>query len=307
MIIQRILFKTVTLFLLLSWTSGFSQNGKNGNSRLRGNRESTLAGTLGTYANPPRFADKRVDLDRLITELQELKVNTYHWLVRETYDDLKVVKKFLRKADKAGINLWLTMVPPSESPPVTKTGYSEPYRLDFEKWGTKLARLSLSRPNLVAWSIDDFVHNLGFFTPEYVERFTRIAKEINPELKFVPCCYYRQTTPEFAEKYGLYLDGILFPYRAESAGANLQDPSRVEYEIEQLRKMFRPGFPVIIDIYATRHSRLGPSTAEYVREVMREGFKFADGLFIYRHQDPVNDAEKYQVIKQEFNSFVKQK
>lgn len=303
-LINAILF----LFLFfMSSTAVFSQNGRNKAITQKRNSESTLAGTLGTYANPPRFADKRVDLDRLITELQDLQVNTYHWLVRETYDDLKVVKRFLRKADKAGINVWLTMVPPSESPPVTKVGYSEPYRLDFEKWAVELAWLSLSMPNLVAWSIDDFVHNLDYFTPEYVERFTRMAKEINPKLKFVPCCYFRKTTPEFVAKYGAYLDGILFPYRAESAGANLQDPSKVEYEIDQIRKMFGPDFPVIIDIYATRHSRLGPSTAEYVRNVMKEGFKFADGVFIYRHQDPVNDVEKYQVIKQEFNAFVKKK
>ncbi|MDX9880487.1 MAG: hypothetical protein RBS73_00380 [Prolixibacteraceae bacterium] len=285
------------MFLSLSWITVFSQD--------EGNK--MLAGTLGTYANPPRFTDKRVDMDRLIAELQDLQVNTYHWLVRETYDDLTVVKKFLKKAGKAGINVWLTMVPPSESPPVTKVGYSEPYRLDFEKWAVKLAKLSRSEPNLVAWSIDDFVHNLNYFTPEYVGRFTRMAKQINPDFKFVPCCYFKKTTPGFAAKYGPFLDGILFPYRAESAGANLQDPSKVGNEIEQLRKMFAPGFPIIIDIYATRHSRLGPSTAGYVREVMKEGFKFADGVFIYRHQDPVNDAEKYQVIKKEFNAFVNKK
>lgn len=265
-----------------------------------------LAGTLGTYANPPRFPDQKVDLDRLIEELQDLQMNSYHWLVRETKDDLKVAVKFIRKARKAGINVWITLVPPSESPPITKVGYSEPYRLDFELWAVNLARLSLKYPNLVAWSIDDFVHNLKFFTPEYVERFTRMARDINPNLKFVPCCYYRQTTEGFVNQYGSYFDGILFPYRAESAGANLKDPSKVEAEIAHLRKLFRPGFPVVIDIYATRHSRLGDSTPEYVREVLDAGLKFADGVFIYRHQDPVVHADKYQVVREGIRKFRKE-
>lgn len=306
--IQEIYFKTCWLIfvLLLNGSLVFSQNLKNQKSVNSENSESNLIGTLGTYANPPRFADKQVDFDRLISELKDLNVNTYHWLVRGTKDDLKVVKRFLRKANENGLNVWVTLVPPSESPPITKA-YSEPYRLNFEKWARKLARVSLLNPNLVAWSIDDFVHNLDFFTPEYVKNFTQIAKDINPQLKFIPCCYYKQTTLEFAEKYGSYLDGILFPYRAESAGANLTDPTKVEFEIAQIRKMFVPGFPIIIDIYATRHSRLGASTSKYVGDVLANGLKYADGIFIYRHQDPITDAEKYEVIKAELNEFVRRK
>ena len=155
-------------------------------------------------------------------------------------------------------------------------------------------------PNLVAWSIDDFVHNLKFYTPEYLKKMLDNASAINPKLAFIPCCYYKQITPSFVENYRHLLHGILFPYRAESHTANLQDSEYVELEINKLRTMFGKGFPIFLDIYATAHSRLGDSTPEYVGEVIKAGCKYADGVLIYCHQDPVKSEKKYQAIKKGF-------
>jgi hypothetical protein len=254
----------------------------------------SLIATFGTYANPPRLADGHIDLKRLITELKDLHANTYNWLIRNNNDDLEALKHFLPLARKAKMRVWVTLLPPSEPP------YSEPYKLDYEKWATQLANISLIEKNLVAWSIDDFVHNLKIFTPEYVEKFLTSACAINPKFAFIPCSYFRQITPSFVANYGHLLNGILFPYRAESVGANLKDSSQVENEITQLRKMFRPAFPIFLDIYATAHSRLGASTPEYVKEVLRAGMNAANGVLIYCHQDPVKSPEKYQIIKNGF-------
>lgn len=286
----------IFLVLVLSQNHAFSQNISNDTiiTKTCSKHKGALSGTLGTYANPPHFENGRIDQKRLIAELKDIHANTYNWLIRTRNDDLESLKLFLPLARKAKLKVWATLVPPSEPPA------SEPFKLDYELWASALATLSLSEPNLVAWSIDDFVHNLKLYTPEYVIKFLAVACAINPKLAFIPCCYLKQITPSFVANYGPLLDGILFPYRAESVGANLQDASQVENEIAKLRVMFGPKFPIVLDIYASGHSRLGASTPEYVKEVLAAGLKTADGVLIFRHQDPVKFPAKYQIIKEGF-------
>ena len=259
-----------------------------------------IRGALGTYGNPPRLENGRVAMHRLLSELKDIHANTYHWLIYKNafdWDDLKI---FLPLARRANIKVWVTIVPPTESKPIAKDS-SEPFCMDYERWATEFATLSLAEPNLVAWSIDDFVHNLKFYTPEYVIKLTGITNGINPKLSFVPCCYFSQVTPLFVKNYGHLLDGILFPYRAESTGKNLQDATQVENEVAKLREMFNnPDFPIFLDIYASAHSSLGASTPEYLKDVLTAGRKSADGVLIYCHQDPVKASGKYQIIKEGF-------
>ncbi len=262
-------------------------------------RARVLRGTLGTYAGAPRSADKRVDPQRLLAELKDLKANTYNWLVWHQATDWEDLQKFLPLARKAEIRVWVTLVPPSESPPHARS-YSEPFRLDYQKWATEIARLSLREPNLVAWSIDDFVHNTAVFSPEKLRPIVAAAREVNPKLAFVPCCYYAQVKRGLAKGYGDLLDGVLFPYRNESVKADLKDPGQVEREVKDLRAAFGPDVPIIVDVYATPHSRLGASTPEYVGEVIRAARTTADGVMIYCHQDPRKHPQKYRVIRDEF-------
>lgn len=258
-----------------------------------------LKGTLGTYAFPPAFANGNIDAVKLIAQLKDIHANTYHWLAWGKHADFNAFREFLSMAAKENIRVWITLVPPSESPPFAKD-YAEPYRLDYEKWATEIARLSVQEPALVAWSIDDFVHNLHFFTQEYMHKIITQTRAINPRLAFIPCAYYEQVTPRFVADYADYIDGILFPYRNESVFTNLSDPGYVQSEIADLRALFAPGFKIFLDIYATGHSIYGNTTPAYVEEVLRAGKKYADGVLIYCHQDPDRYPEKYQVIKQAF-------
>ena len=253
--------------------------------------------TLGTYANPPRFEDGRVDTKRLIAELKDLHANTYIWVIPPSHpEDWEALKIFLPLANKAKLKVWVSLRPPSE-PPVPS-----PYGHNYEKWATELAMLSLKEKSLVAWSIDDFSHNQKFFTIEYLGKVLATAYTINPKFAFVPCCYYKAITPEFAKDYGHLLNGILFPYRAESVGSNLKDPGEAANEIKKLREIFGPEFKIYLDIYATAHSKLGPSTPGYVKEVLATGRRTADGVFIYKHQDPLTSADKYQIVKKGFKA-----
>ncbi len=268
---------------------------------------SPLRGVIGTYDNEPRLPGGRIDIPKLISELVELRANTYNFLIWHKTTDWDDLKLFLPVAREKSISVWVTLVPPSESPPHAAT-FSEPFRLDFDRWMEELAKLSLAETNLVAWSVDDFLYDQDFFTPERVETFLAIGKKINPRLAFVPCCYYRQITPEISAKYKGLFDGVLFPYFAGSdPQLNLTNAAQVEFEVEKIRSVIGTNLPVILDVYATGHANLGSTTPAYVQEVIRRGLGCADGVLIYCHQDPLADAAKFRVIKTEFHIWAKTK
>lgn len=268
-------------------------------------RAEALRGCHGTYASPPRKGkEHRVDISRLVAELVDLHANTYHWLIHARPTDWDDLKLFLPKAREKDIRVWVTIVPPSEQPPKNPV-YAEPYRLDFERWAVEIAKLSVAEPNLVAWSLDDFTHNLAVLTPDRMRGVVMAARKINSRLAFVPCCYFPKVNEKLVADYRDSFDGILFPYRAESKKANLTDATLVASEVEKIRAVVGPSLPVIVDVYATKHSTLGDSTPKYVRSVMTDARKSADGVLVYCHQDPHTQAAKYRVIKELFRQWAR--
>ena len=256
--------------------------------------------TLGSYAGLPRLTNGRADITKLTAQLNELNVNTYNWLIWQGENDWDDLKLFLPIAEKHNIAVWVTLVPPTESKPKARWN-SEPYGLDYIKWSEEVAKLSVTYPNLIALSIDDFVHNLDFYTPDYVGKMIDEIDNINPSLNFIPCAYYSKITQDFANKYGTLIDALLFPYRASSdIKKNLQNSRLVGNEIAHIRSLFKEEIPIYIDVYLTAHSSLGPSTPLYVKEVIKEAGKYADGVLIYTHPDPSKDPEKYKIVKEEF-------
>jgi hypothetical protein len=267
-------------------------------SAVRAAETAEFRNCAGTYSAAPRGADKRVDVPALLARLKELHADSYNWLVWGHDTDWDDLQLFLPKAREQGLRVWVTLVPPSESPPKTKA-YAEPYRTDYDKWAVEIAKLSVKEPNLVAWSIDDFTHNLAFFTPAKTAAMLQAARAINPRLAFVPCSYFPAASkPGFAKNYGPMLDGVLFPYRNESRKANLTDADAVTTEVARLRELFGPKVAIIVDVYSTAHSRLGPSTPEYVRTVMADAMKSADGIMVYCTPDPTREPEKFAVVKE---------
>jgi hypothetical protein len=267
-------------------------------------RREALRLSYGTYGANLRTPDGHIDAQRLLADLDELHANTYNWLIAGAATDWNDLHTFLPLARKHGIRVWVTLLPPSESPPKSKH-FSEPFRLDYEKWASELAPLSAREPALVAWSVDDFAYNLKDFTPDRMRKIVADQREKNPNFAFAPCIYYKQATPAFIKRYREFLDGILFPYRSESTKAGLSDATQVAPEVKTLKERFGPGFPVIVDIYATRHSKLGASKPDYVERVMKLAQPVADGVHIYRHQnkDNPNEREKYDVIQRVMSSW----
>jgi len=268
-------------------------------ARLRAER---LRGSLCTYAAPPRLPDQRVDAERLIAELVELHANTYRWVLHPGETNRQVFTRFLPLARARNIRVWVTINPPSERLP---KGTKPPPEMlsEYEQWVTELARLSVVETNFVAWSIDDFVWNLKFFTPEAMRRIVAAARQINPRFAFLPCCYFKAATPEFVKNYGPLSDGVMFPYRDESGGANLTNSTHVASEVKTLRERFGPGCPIIVGVYANRHSQLGVSTPQYVEQVMIAAHGCTDGVSVYRHPNRTADPEKHEIVKRLFTAW----
>jgi hypothetical protein len=167
---------------------------------------------LADYDSELRLSNGRVDTDALLKRLKELGVTTYYWLdwhAATDWDDLQV---FLPKASQAGINVWVYLVPPSESPPKSGRRYSEPFRLDYRRWAEAIARLSLKHRNLTAWVIDDFYANHDLFTPAYVRELRAKSQRINPQLAFLPLMYFGEMQPKFVEDYRNVVDGVVVAY-----------------------------------------------------------------------------------------------
>jgi hypothetical protein len=291
--------------LILTWiaTAGFAAE-----DSATVVRHQALSHSYGTYGANLRTPDGHIDSQRLLADLVELHANTYNWLIGRSATDWNDLQTFLPLARKHGIRVWVTLLPPSESPPKSKHSFSEPFRLDFEKWAAELAALSTREPALVAWSIDDFAYNLKTITPDRMGAIIAAQRDENPNFAFVPCVYYKQATPVFVKNYREFLDGILFPYRSESTKAGLNDATQVAPEVKTLKHRFGQNFPIIVDIYASRHSKLGASTPDYVEQVMKLAKPVADGVHIYTHQnksDP-KEREKYDVIQRVMSSWPKQ-
>ena len=188
--------------------------------------------TSADYAGAIQRPDGSTDLDALALRLKQLGVGTYYWLV-EPQKDWTELQAFLPKAAKAGLQVWVYLVPPSENGAgadgVAK--YPAPFLKDYQRWGEEIARLSLQHTNLTGWVIDDFDGNLKFFTPDYVREMQARAKSINPRLAFLPLAYFGSLKP-FVTDYRELIDGIVVAYpqdRAEirQARAMLNDADQV--------------------------------------------------------------------------------
>ena len=167
---------------------------------------------IADYNAEVRGSDGRVDIPVLVRRLTELRVNTYFFLIWHRETDWEDLKLFLPAAQSAGIDTWVYLVPPSESPPIYGTRYSEPFRLDYMRWAEEIALLSLAHPNLKAFVIDDFWANRNLYTPAYVSTMRQTARDINPNMEFWPLMYYPEMDRAFVRDYGNAIDGIVAAY-----------------------------------------------------------------------------------------------
>jgi hypothetical protein len=245
---------------------------------------------LGDYDNEPR-AGSHVDSDLLAQRLRDLGANTYMWLVWHSANDWDDLKLFLPKAERAGITVWVYLVPHSETPADDpRTYYSEPYRLDYVRWAEEIARLSLQRPNLTGYVIDDFWSNVrpGRFTPDYIRRMTAAGKAINPKLKFYPLMYFNEIGVNSVDILAPLVDGVVAAYPPDRAA--------VEHALEYLEDRWR--LPAAVEIAFPWDTPSKPGQHAFVvQEARVVESKDARLSFRYRHdyQGPTKGYHRLQV------------
>jgi hypothetical protein len=135
------------------------------------------------------YIGSHIIADSVVKHLSELKANTYLWAIEQpnAWADLA---NFLPKANRAGISVWVYLIPPSES----SSGFP-PYYIDYISWTNAIAKLSLRYSNLIGYVIDDFWYNTNMYQPgslfssAYITSMVNTGKAINPKLKFYPLLY----------------------------------------------------------------------------------------------------------------------
>ena len=79
------------------------------------------------------------------------QTTTYNIDKANAWEDLQT---YLPEAKMNGTSVYVSLLPPSECPPINPTGvYSEPYELDFINWAKEIAKLSLRYSNLKGYGI----------------------------------------------------------------------------------------------------------------------------------------------------------
>jgi len=228
------------------------------------------AGILADYdmeireAEPRSDGSRHVDSAATIARLKEAHATTYFYLVyHERTDWADLEHEFLAAAGRAGIAVWVYLVPPSEC-------CSEPYRTDFVRWAREIAQLSLRHPNLVGWAMDDFSSNLATFTPDYTRAMHEAARRINPDLRFFPVLYHDDFAEAFLAAYAPHFDGAIFPYTVQFDRFDELDDA-----LDRITARLEPfDLDLVLMIYATKMSVAPyPPSAEYVAGALGIGLE----------------------------------
>lgn len=248
-----------------------------------------LAGLLipaGSLAGPPPIkgdydAELRrgdhVDVERLVRRLTELGANTYLWLIWHSPYDWEDLPTFLPLAKEAGINVWVYLVPHSETALENpRWPYSEPFRLDYVRWAQEIAKLSLQHGNLVGYVIDDFWANVrpDRFSPEYIKQMVAAGKAINPKLKFYPLMYYPEIGPAFCETVAPLVDGVVAAYP--------QDRQEIEKALLYLNDTFYE--PSALEVVFPPHTASQPGDRGFASQVC-EVTEADQAILRFRYRD----------------------
>lgn len=219
-----------------------------------------------------------VDTERTISALKMLGANTHYFLMWHSLSDWKdFTEEFLPAAQKADIDVWAYIVPPSECDP---DGWcSRPYGTDYVAWAENIAALSVEYDRLKGWVIDDFVNgeNEETFTTEYMAQIKRVAHEINPHLKLETVAYYGGGAVDdaFYEKYAPYIDGIVFPYRDEPHN-NTRRSSTLPQQLDRVTSYAgKHGLDANLLLYTGRYGTFDAPTAGYVENLLATGRQYA--------------------------------
>jgi hypothetical protein len=246
-----------------------------------------------------------VDTPALIQKLLAGNIKTYAFLIWHQptdWDDFRL--EFLPAAQAAQLDVWLYLTPPSENTP--PTGYV-PYGTNYVTWATETAKLAQQYPVLKALAIDDFYGNQSFFTPFYVSTMMNAAHAWCTNLIFVPVNYdlshsrnnpTRVISPAFANNYGPYCGGVIFPYLNWT---NMNDFSDEAAQIANNSEILNGKLSQFVAVFpANRPSQAGNFAALIQTLTNMAGFPDTPFPFQFRLSDsysgPTTNYHKLQVL-----------
>lgn len=223
---------------------------------------------IADYASVILDARRQLDSRATIAAVERLHANTYFYLVHSVADWNTMRDEFLPAASKAGLDVWLYFVPPSECPETC----SLPFEKDYIRIAAETAKLGLTYPNLKGLAIDDFAYNVALYTPEYIGRLREAGRAVNPKFQFFPLLYWRSMTAEFLDRYSRVIDGVIFAYRDEPT-INTSRNSTLREQLDRAEALMRDrGLALVLMIYCAPLGRIPiPPSVEYVRNSVAMG------------------------------------
>lgn len=219
--------------------------------------------------NPRADGVRHFDTPVLIEKLKELHATAFFFLIHSQpsdWDDFK--DEFVPAAQRAGIDAWAYLVPPSEC-------CAMPFGNDYVRWASELATLSTHYPNLKGFAIDDFEYNLKLYTPEYIGNMVRAAKAVNPRFQFLPQVYWRvSTNASFLDSYAPVIDGLIMAYRDDPHTNTYRSTSFAE-QIDKTEEMLAARHrALVLMVYCNPLGRNPvPPPAGYIGKLVRAGLE----------------------------------
>lgn len=216
---------------------------------------------------------RHLDTPAMLAALKDLHVNTYIYLVHGTLDWNDMKDEFLPAAEKAGLDVWLYFLPPSECPIET---CKLPWGHDYIRLHEEAAKLSLLHKNLKGTAIDDFSDNVKLFTPEYIGKLKAAGRAIQPGFLFYPLLYTKSMNEAFLNQYDGVIDGVIWAYRDEPT-INTTRNTSLRAQLTQSEALLQArGKSLILMVYCSPLGRIPiPPSADYVTGILREGIRDA--------------------------------
>lgn len=203
---------------------------------------------LGAYGRPVLEPGGGIDAEATVHHLRAIGANTYAYLVgpalpgrgtpsRQQWEDLPA---FAEAAGRAGIGVYVYLVPPTEAPDPSRYG---PYGWDYVRWAREVGVIASTRPSIRGIIIDDVATNVPgrsrysmAFTPETIEAMRTAARDAAGWVRVLGVLYYQDLfgARSVDPVYTASLDGVVFPYlgRATSTTrANTRNASHVESQV----------------------------------------------------------------------------
>ncbi len=255
------------------------------------------------YAGMQYDAQRKPEIKEMVTRLKDLGVNCYSYLINgSSKEDLTSLPEFCEIALKAGIEVWVVLVPPSEEPGhpgIPDTLRYPPFGLDYVKWAKDISSISKSHKNLTLFMIDDFAYNLDKFTSEYTKEIFTSLKSKNHNLLFGITYYVDQLGMKNFDlnSYLPFVEAVEWGYQDHSDLYPNYGISAMSlpFNINDFRKAF-PNSLLIPCLYFTPHSswKRKPTIA-YLKNAMTIAYQDAGTFLIYC--TPTRSTVDYKVVK----------